>query len=65
MLNSRLTVMNKTDTVTVLKEYTVRGQSDIKCDECYKRTKEIHKSKTYKRDISRWTEGGIREIFLG
>ena len=28
--------MNKTATVTVLNEYIVRGQSDIKCDEWHK-----------------------------
>lgn len=34
-----MTVMNKTATVTVLKESIVRGQSDIKCGEWRKRTK--------------------------
>ena len=52
MLDSRSIAMKKTDTVTALRmtqtdsDYRVRGQSDSKCDECYKRTKEIKISKT-------------------
>lgn len=61
MLDSRITVIPKTDTVTVLKECTAREQSDIDCDECSKRTKVLRESKTCKWNVGSWAEVGVRE----
>lgn len=50
--------MNKTATVTVLKQHIVRGQSDIKCDEWHKRTKKYRNL----RLISGTWMGGQKEV---